>query len=217
MAWIGTAPLLLGAALAALSQDSPRANSFVKADAGKLPAGWKADKTGTGTGSVWQVRADATAPSKSGFVLAQIAESPRPMFNLCVAETPVLQDVEISVAFKAVKGKVDQGGGVVWRYQDPANYYIARYNPLEFNYRVYKVVAGKRIQLDTKEEMKPVAGTWHTLKVRQSGARIECFLDGVKHLEASDSTLAKPGKVGLWTKADAETHFDSFQVRDLAK
>ena len=35
---------------------------------------------------------------------------------------------------------MDQGGGPVWRYQDANNYYIARMNPLEDNYRVYKVV-----------------------------------------------------------------------------
>src|SRR5438034_4249696 len=27
------------------------------------------------------------------------------------------KDVEISVAFKAMKGNLDQGGGLVWRYQ----------------------------------------------------------------------------------------------------
>ena len=29
------------------------------------------------------------------------------------------------MAFKAMKGKDDQGGGIVWRYQDANNYYIA--------------------------------------------------------------------------------------------
>jgi hypothetical protein len=94
---------------------------------------------------VWQVVADATAPSKSGYALAQTAESPSAMFNLCVAEGPKYKDVEASVAFKAIRGKKDQGGGIVWRYQDANNYYIARMNPLEDNYRVYKVVAGKHL------------------------------------------------------------------------
>ena len=42
-----------------------------------------------------------------------------------------------------MKGKLDQGGGLVWRYKDANNYYIARMNPLEDNFRVYKEVAGK--------------------------------------------------------------------------
>src|SRR5262252_1486479 len=52
---------------------------FNKDDAGKVPAGWTADKTGKGEGSVWKVVEDQTGPSKTGFVLAQTAESPGPM------------------------------------------------------------------------------------------------------------------------------------------
>jgi hypothetical protein len=137
------------------------------------------------------------------------------MFNLCVADGPEARDVEVRVAFKAVEGKRDQGGGIVWRYQDPNNYYVARMNPLEDNYRVYKVVAGKRTQLETREGLKVPAGEWHTLKVRQAGDHIECSLDGRKQLEARDGTFSRAGKVGLWTKSDARTRFDGFRVRDL--
>ena len=41
-----------------------------------MPAGWKAAKTGSGAGSVWKVVADESAPSKSGFALAQTAAGP---------------------------------------------------------------------------------------------------------------------------------------------
>ena len=75
------------------------------------------------------------------------------------------KEIEVRVAFKAVRGKKDQGGGIVWRYQDANNYYVARMNPLEDNYRVYQVVAGERIQLATKEDLKVPVGEWHTLKV----------------------------------------------------
>ncbi len=183
-----------------------------KDDIGKVPAGWKAEHTGKGEGSVWKVVEDDTAPSKSGLALAQTAEGPNPFFNLCVAQDTSFQDVELRVAFKAVKGKLDQGGGLVWRLQDADNYYIARMNPLEDNFRVYKVIAGKRIQLGTKEELKVPAGEWHTLRVKMKGDRIECFLDGTRHLEATDDAIAKPGKVGLWTKADAQSHFDQFKA-----
>jgi hypothetical protein len=186
-----------------------------KNDLGKPPSGWTVAKTGKGEGSVWKVVADVTAPSKSGLVLAQTAESPSAVFNLCIMNNAKAKDVEIRVAFKAMRGKVDQGGGLVWRYQDANNYYIARMNPLEDNYRVYKVVAGKRIQLETKENIKVAAGEWHVLKIRQRGDHIECFLDGHKHLDTRDNTFARTGSVGLWTKADAQTHFDGFQVREL--
>jgi hypothetical protein len=186
-------------------------------DADKLPAGWKAAQTGKGEGSVWKVLADDTAPSKSGYALAQTAEGPNAMFNLCIAEDTGFKDVELSVAFKAVKGKLDQGGGVVWRLQDADNYYIARMNPLEDNFRVYKVIAGKRIQLGTKEGLKVPAGDWHRIKVAMRGDAIQCFLDDTMYLEAKDDAIAKAGKVGLWSKADAQTHFDQFKATALEK
>ena len=194
------------------ADDTAKLITFSKDDLGKVPTGWKADKTGSGEGSVWKVVADNTAPSKRGFVLAQTAEGPNPLFNLCVQDNSSFKDGEISVAFKAVKGAKDQGGGIVWRYQDANNYYIARMNPLEDNYRLYKVVDGKRMQLATKEDLKVEVGSWHTLTIKMIGDQIECTLDGKKHLEAKDGTFQKAGKIGLWTKADAQTHFDELKI-----
>jgi Domain of Unknown Function (DUF1080) len=207
---------LTGAALLAAEGKTPTFR-FGRESLGRLPDGWKADKTGKGEGSVWKVVQDRTAPTKTGVALAQTAEGPKPLFNLCVAEGTSLGDVEVQVSLKAVKGKVDQGGGVVWRYRDADNYYVARVNPLEGNYRVYKVVAGKRVQLETAEDVKAEAGKWHAVKVRHVGDRIECYLDGKRLLEATDSALAGPGKVGLWTKADAQTHFDDFRARGAGR
>jgi hypothetical protein len=200
-------------ALTAAEGEAPRFR-FGKDDVGKVPAGWQAARTGKGEGSVWKVVADDTAPSKSGYALAQTAKGPNALFNLCVAEDTRFRDVELSVAFKAVAGRLDQGGGLVWRYQDADNYYVARMNPLEDNYRVYKVVAGKRIQLATQEEIKVPVGTWHTLTTKQVGKKIECLLDGKKMLEAEDDTFPQAGQIGLWTKADAQTYFDGLTVRE---
>jgi hypothetical protein len=189
-----------------------RAFKFSKDDVGKVPAGWKAEQTGKGEGSVWKVVADETAPSKSGYVLAQTAESPNAVFNICVAEDTKYQDVELSVSFKAIAGKNDQGGGFVWRYQDHNNYYICRMNPLEDNYRVYKVVTGKRTQLGGKEGVKVKASEWRKLKVEVKGNKMEGYLDGEKLWEITDDTYKNAGKVGLWSKSDAQTHFDEFKA-----
>jgi hypothetical protein len=202
---------VVGAALTAADDKKPLFK-FGKDDVGKLPAGWKADKTHKGEGSVWKVTADDTAPSKAGFVLAQTAEGPEELFNLCISQDSNFQDGEISVAFKAMKGKNDQGGGLVWRYQDADNYYICRMNPLEDNFRVYKVVAGDRKMLQDKKDLKIPAGEWHTIKVVQKGDHIECSVDDKKYLDVKDDAFPKAGKVGLWTKSDAQTYFDDLQV-----
>jgi hypothetical protein len=206
-----TAALALAGAAVAAADDKKPLLQLGKDDVGKLPAGWTAAHTGRGEGSVWKVAADDTAPSKSGLVLAQTAESPDAYFNLCVAQDSSFQDGEVRVAFKAVKGKNDQGGGVVWRYQDADNYYLCRMNPLEDNFRVYKVEGGKRTQFQSADVKVP-AGEWHTIGVVVKGDRIECSLDGKKYLEVTDATFPKAGKVGLWTKSDAQTYFDDFQV-----
>ena len=203
---------LLLAALSPAAGGPARDFRFTRDSLGKLPAGWKAERTGKGKGSVWKVVADATAPGKTGHALAQTAAGPSSLFNLCIAEGTRFQNGEVSVAFKAVAGKLDQGGGIVWRLQDANNYYVARMNPLEDNLRFYKVVAGKRTQLATKEGLKVPTGEWHTLKIRQMGDRIACYLDGKKQLEATDRTFLNAGRVGLWTKADAQTNFDNLAV-----
>jgi hypothetical protein len=202
---------LTGAALTA-DEGKGRLIKFSKDDVGKVPSGWKAEKTGRGEGSIWKVVEDETAPSKSGYVLAQTAESPSSLFNVCVLEDSNYKDVELIVSFKAVAGKKDQGGGFVWRYQDNNNYYICRMNPLEDNYRVYKVVNGKRSAEFQDADAKVPVGEWHTLKAKMEGDHIECFLDGKKYLDVKDDSIKDAGKVGLWSKADAQSHFDGFKV-----
>lgn len=210
--------LLVGISSAGAGENGTRrAISFSKDQLDKLPGGWKSDHTGKNGGGVWKVVADGTAPSKKGFVLSQTGESPGPVFNLCIADNTRYRDMEVTVAFKANQGKRDQGGGVVWRYVDSNNYYIARYNPLEGNFRLYKVVDGKRMELASAGDIKIPAGEWHTLTIKMIGDQVECSLNGKKHLVFEDATFQQAGKVGLWTKADAQTSFDQFIIADLKK
>jgi hypothetical protein len=157
----------------------------------------------------WEVVEDSTAPS-GGRALAQQAESPPPDFNVVLVDDLSYQTIDISVSFRSIAGEVDQGGGLVWRAKDVNNYYIARYNPLEDNYRVYKVVEGKRLQLQSSD-LDQTPG-WHTLRVTMVGDLIRCFYDDEQCLEVQDTTFAGAGQVGLWTKADAQTHFDDLMV-----
>ena len=113
---------------------------------------------------------------------------------------------------RAVAGEVDRGGGVVWRAKDAKNYYIARYNPLEDNFRVYKVVDGKRTMF--KSAKTPGDEKWHTLRVTMVGSKITCYLDGQKHLETEDATFPLAGRIGLWSKADAQSYFDELIVSE---
>ena len=180
------------------------------AKTGELPAGWSMAKTGEGPGGDWAVVEDATAPDGKAWH-RHPTKAPIRLFCLCIADDTSFKDLDLAVSFKAVAGKLDQGGGPVWRYQDANNYYVARMNPLEDNYRVYKVVNGKRTQLGSAD-VEFLAGEWRTLRVVHSGDHIRCYLGDRLYLDVKDETFKEAGKVGLWTKADAQTRFAGLRV-----
>src|SRR5262249_19934249 len=158
------------------------------------------------------------AASDNGKALAQSAKNPNSVFNVTlIRETNTedgseasAKDVDLSVRLKAIAGEHDQGGGLVWRAKDAKNYYLARYNPLEDNYRLYHVVNGKRTLIQNVDITHSEG--WHTLRVTMTCDQITCYYDGKKYLEARDSTLPEAGKIGLWSKADAQSQFDDLTL-----
>jgi hypothetical protein len=177
--------------------------NFDSSAVGTLPDGWKAGVTGTGTPR-WSVERDATAPSAPNV----LKQSGRGAFPWCVKDASVADGV-VEVKMKPVSGREDQAGGVVWRWKDGDNYYVARANALENNVSLYYTERGSRMTI--KYVDAPVAGnTWHTLRVEFSGTRIRVILDGVARIELDDSHIVGAGAVGVWTKADSVTLFDDF-------
>ncbi|MBN2562886.1 MAG: DUF1080 domain-containing protein [Phycisphaerae bacterium] len=182
---------------------------------GQVPKGWSIRETNPSESlAIWKVIADDTAPSRPHVMALESSENYGGTFNLAIAEDTSFKDLDLTVRVKAVKGEEDQGGGVIWRCKDENNYYICRLNPLESNYRVYKVVDSKRRQLDS-ETVALQAGRWYSIRITMIGEQITCSLDGARMLEAKDGTFADSGMVGLWTKADAVTSFDDLAVRSL--
>ena len=174
----------------------------------KSPAGWTSSITGEGTPCQWKIIDD-----NGNKVLAQLSShSEEYHFNLIVNNSIISKDVEISVKFKGVKGHVDQGGGLLWRYQNENNYYVVRANPLEDNFRLYKVVNGNRKQFKSAN-FNIETGKWYDMKIVMNGNSIKCYFDDKLELEATDNTFQNAGKVGLWTKSDAVTSFDDFGVK----
>ncbi len=187
--------------------------TFENVPVGKLPAGWKVEATNPhGPLSTWQVITDPTAPSGTHVLaLTDAKNNYGNTYNLCWTNQVHFLNGTIEVQFKANKGKEDQGGGVIWRAQDRNNYYIARFNPLENNFRIYYVKNSVRRMIATTRIALP-AHKWHELKITHIGNKITGYLNGKKLLEVTDRTFQKAGGVGLWTKADAATAFDNFEV-----
>jgi len=171
---------------------------------GALPAGWRCGVTGKGSPR-WQVEAEATAPSKPN-VLRQSGSG---TFPWCVKQDALFADGYVEVKFKPISGREDQAGGLVWRWKDGDNYYVARGNALENNVSLYYTQNGSRKTI--KYVDAPVArNTWHTLRAEFSGKRTRVILDGKAYIELEDDHIGGAGAVGVWTKADSVTSFDDF-------
>lgn len=211
-AWQRAAVTLVAAAgFAAFAAE--RSETFDGFKPGELPPGWTSAVTGKGEPQ-WRVEKDGTAPSRPN-VLKQSGEA---AFPLCIKSEPRVKDGFVEVKFKAMSGREDQAGGVLWRVQDANNYYICRANAEEDNVVLYKVIDGKRKSL-------PIVGreggygvkqtvesrTWHTLRVDFAGSRFAVTFNGKQLFEVEDDSIQSAGQIGLWTKADSVTAFDDFR------
>ena len=195
---------------------------FNQEKVGEPPSGFSTALTGRGRPGKWVVMKDNASPNQ-GNVLAQTeADTTGYRFPVCVYDGLTAKDVDVIVKFKPVSGKVDQGAGIVWRYQDKDNYYIVRANALEGNVVLYKVENGKRTDLPLKGKGrtygmkdKVPSGEWGTLRVVAKGNLFEVYHNGKRLYEVEDETFKEAGKVGLWTKADSVIYFDDLQVNVL--
>ncbi len=187
--------------------------SFDDVSTGQLPAGWRTESTnGNGDPAIWRVVADKAAPTgKKVLALFDTNRHHGSTFNLCWTDSVSFLDGEIAVRFRADQGREDQGGSVIWRVQDRDNYYIARFNPLEDNFRLYSVRNGSRRTL-ASAEVALAPGQWHLLTITQHGNRYSGALDGKVLLTGTNDLFTAAGGVGLWTKADAATSFADFSV-----
>jgi hypothetical protein len=171
---------------------------------GTLPLAWEQGVTGRGTPR-WAVHQDESAPSKPHVLM----QSGSGTFPWAVRRNTSILDGFVEVKFKALSGKEDQAGGVVWRWKDGDNYYVARANALENNVSLYYTEKGRRNTLKYVDAPVP-AKVWHTLRVEFSGRHIAVALNGKTLIVFDDAHLSGAGAVGLWTKADSVTAFDDF-------
>ena len=172
--------------------------------AGAMPQGWEGGVTGRGS-PVWTVQQDPTAPSAPNV----LKQSGKGDFPWCVRRDAAVADGFVEVKFKPLSGREDQAGGVVWRWKDGNNYYVARANALEDNVSLYYTENGSRKTI--KYVDAPVAkGKWHTLRAEFRANRIRVLLDGKAYIELDDTHIAGAGAVGVWTKSDSVTLFDDF-------
>ncbi|VAX21832.1 hypothetical protein MNBD_IGNAVI01-564 [hydrothermal vent metagenome] len=192
--------------------------NFENYEVGKIPPGWAQYYTGKVPKTDWKIVDD-----NGNKVLAQLSEQNlRGHFNEIVYDGLAAKNVELSVRIKGIKGKRDQGGGFVWRFIDANNHYIVRENPLEDNVVLYKMENGVRTDLPLVGkgrtygvDVAPLGNGWNDLKLIVVDDLFTVYLNGKQLFQVKDETFKNAGKVGLWTKADAVSYFDDFQVKSI--
>jgi len=183
------------------------------------PAGFFIALTGQGGPPLWTVQREG-----GGKVLSQMTtETASSRFPLCIHQDFIASDVELSVRFKTLSGRIDQAAGVVWRYLNPDNYYVLSANSRDRNLVLSKIENGRRIAL------KPInvssgaydnggvvlRARWYEMRLTARGTRFSVWLNDTHIFDVEDHTFQAEGRVGLWTKADSVSSFDDFTARRI--
>src|SRR3546814_18936586 len=98
---------------------------------GAAPSGFTS-AVNKGRPGAWRVERVVGAPSGATAVVQTDADRTNSRFPVLIYDNLQATDVDLSVRFQPVSGRVDQAAGLVWRYTDPPNYYVCLANaPLD--------------------------------------------------------------------------------------
>src|SRR5262245_48745908 len=118
---------------------------------------------------------------------------------------------EISLRFKGISGRIDQGAGILFNLKPNGDYLTVRANPLENNLVLWKFEKGKRSSVKWVRDVPTPTKTWHELKVVIKGSTVDAFLNGKPILMHQLPTTVS-GKIGVWSKADSHMYIDDYHV-----
>jgi hypothetical protein len=160
---------------------------------------------------MWEVRPEPSARSGQK-VLAQTSTDEADLrFPLLLCSELAAKNVEVSVFFKPVSGKIDQAAGIIARYQNQDRFYEARASALKNEVRLYKVADGAQHPI-AGGEAHVATGEWHWMKLITRGSHFQVYFDGGFLFEAEDDAHEQAGRVGLSTKSDSVIVFDDLHI-----
>jgi hypothetical protein len=118
---------------------------------------------------------------------------------------------EITLRFKAISGRIDQGAGILFNLKPNGDYLTVRANALENNLVLWKFEKGHRSSVKWVRDVPTATKTWHDLKVVIKGNAVEGYLNGKLYLTHQ---LPEPvsGKIGVWSKADSHMYIDDYRI-----
>ena len=216
--------LLLGGVLSALAVSGAELRfNFGDYAEGVAPTNFHAVLAGGGQAPDWKIITTEVPSSFGAFagaapvvnharVLAQTSvDMTDERFPMFIYDGDLYGNFKFSAKFKIVSGITEQMAGLVFRFQNASNFYVARVSVTGRNVRFYKVVNGVRSPPIGPALAVP-AGEWHQLGVACEGNKINIFLDNKSVMpQLGDNTFTE-GKIGFWTKSDSVSYFSDGEL-----
>jgi hypothetical protein len=173
-------------------------------------------------GAAWSGKTDS---SELAATAQRIFGAPAPQFvknNIGEGSFPiaVVQAAQpftngtIRVRFKMVAGATDQNAGILFGLNPDGSYHYVRYNTKDGDVALWKYVNGAReVIAHGTAHAKLALGTWQELTVTVNGPSVKGWVVGHDSVRIEHTLpAATSGRVGLWVKRDAITHFRDFQL-----
>lgn len=199
-----TLSALAVAAWPAAGQQASAVWAFEDAPGG-LPAGFQLAAARQASPGVWRLQHE----SGNG-VYAHQGQAGVKGFSLSLAPMDPLRDVDVSVRLKFTG--TARAGGVVWRYQDENNFYMAVLDLTGAKIVLSRVVNGNRIVLEYEDDLELDVTAWHTLKVSHAGPEITVRLGGIRVFQERDRYSSGGGGAGLVALGESDVWFDDLRV-----
>ena len=147
-----------------------------KMTVGATPSDFEFARTGQGGPAQWVVVEDVTATGSRAIEQSSTDRTDY-RFPLAIYQPVSAKNLEVTLRFKPIDGRVDQAGGIALRLTSPNDYYLVRANALEDNVRFYRILKGRREQLATAN-IKVASNQWHTLGLRAENDRFTVTFNG---------------------------------------
>lgn len=188
------------------------------------PSNFLSAVTGRGEPGDWKVMLDeapslmpardTNAPAMTQHaVLAQLARyAVDQHFPVLVYDDNKFDDFTFSTRMKIVSGGLAQMGGIVFRYQNPTNYYVLVASVLDKHFWFFKIVNGVRSDRLIGPAIQISKNEWHEMSVKCEGNHINCLFDGKQIIPMMTDDSFMSGKLGFWTKSDSVVYFTDAKV-----
>jgi 3-keto-disaccharide hydrolase len=187
--------------------------------------GYQLPKDWTAVSGRWQVLTDFNAPSlpntfglagyglpRTKYVMVWIKSFFSNHYMVALPkDSTEYSDLTLQANFLPWGGAWGSYAGLIFRYENPKNYYVLVAACPKDYLGLYRMSDGKLRLIKKVSAPQLERGHWYSFKVVAQGGHFTGFLNGKQMLEAHDSGIAK-GRIGVWSQNDSRINFDNIQV-----